>query len=300
MKRFERLLNLVAWLQRHQFSTPTEVAQAFGMSVKEVEEDIAQLTLTGKGQGYGDMFDIHYDKTGISVRDSLGIDRPIQFDTAEIGCLLVGIETLLASGVALDVSRDSIESAREKISGVINAQGVIRYISGALVENSGAITTIQTAILEKRKIDITYWNSIRDDATERHISPFRIRGTDAYTIVDAYCHTSEGWRSFRLDHMLTVDATNEKSDINEQEFADMQYIIVEIEIPTARSELLEELVVLKKVPNEKYTRAFIQIVTPATLARSVRASGGQLRILGPEEITESIDELNQAALQAYQ
>ncbi|MGA1323655.1 MAG: helix-turn-helix transcriptional regulator [Candidatus Nanopelagicales bacterium] len=300
MKRFERLLNLVAWLQRHPFSTAAEVAQAFGMSVKEVEEDIAQLTLTGKGQGYSDLFDIHYDKSGISVRDSLGIDRPIQFDTAEIGCLLVGIETLLASGVALDVARESIESAREKISGVINAQGVIRYLSGALVENSDAITTIQTAILEKRQIDIAYWNSVRDDATQRRISPFRIRGTDAYTIVDAYCHTSNGWRSFRLDHMLSVEATGEQTRINEQEFEDMQYTIVEIEIPTARSELLEDLVVLKKIPNEKSTRAYIQIVTPATLARSVRASGGELRILGPEEINESVDELNRAALRAYQ
>ena len=299
MKRFERLLNLVAWLQRHPFSTATEVAQAFGMSVKEVEEDIAQLTLTGKGQGYDDLFDIYYDKSGISVRDSLGIDRPIQFDTAEIGCLLVGIETLLASGVALDVARESIESAREKVSGVIHSQGVIRYLSGALVENSDAITTIQTAILEKLKIDITYWNSVRDDATQRRISPFRIRGTDAYTIIDAYCHTSTGWRSFRLDHILSVESTGEQTNINEQEFEDMQYTIVEIEIPTARSELLEDLVVLKKIPNEKSTRAYIQIVTPATLARSVRASGGELRILGPEEIRESVDELNFAALQAY-
>ena len=299
MRRFERLLIMVPWLQSHQLATAEEVAQAFGITVKEVEEDIAQLTLTGQGQGYIDLFDIHYDRHGISVRNSLGIDRPIQFDTAEIGCLLVGIDTLLASGVALDISRDTIESAKAKISHVIDSKGVIRYMSGAVVQNEAAIDGIQSAIQNKQKVNIVYWNHVRDDSTPRNISPLRIRGVDAYTVVDAYCHTSEGWRSFRLDHMLQVTPTDEASNVNEQEFVDMNYTIVEIEIPTYRSELLEDLVVLKKVINEKTTRAYIQIVTPATLARVVRAAGGQLEILSPLGMKQSVAELNLEALQAY-
>jgi predicted DNA-binding transcriptional regulator YafY len=299
MKRFERLLILVPWLQSHQLATAEEVAEAFGITVKEVEEDIAQLTLTGQGQGYSDLFDIHYDRNGISVRNSLGIDRPIQFDTAEIGCLLVGIETLIASGVALDISRDVIESAKAKISQVIDSQGVIRYISGAVVENEAAIDEIQFAIQNKRKVNIVYWNHVRDDSTSRNISPARIRGVDAYTVVDAFCHTSNGWRSFRLDHMLDVTPTDELSDVDEQDFVDMDYTIVEIEVPTYRSELLEDLAVLKKVVTAKTTKAYIQIVTPATLARVVRAGGGQLVILNPPEMKQTVAELNLEALQAY-
>lgn len=299
MRRFERLLIMVPWLQSHQLATAEEVAEAFGITVKEVEEDIAQLTLTGQGQGYIDLFDIHYDRYGISVRNSLGMDRPIQFDTAEIGCLLVGIDTLLASGIALDISRDTIESAKAKISEVIDSKGVIRYMSAAVIQNEAAIDGIQSAIQNRQKVNIVYWNHVRDDSTPRNISPLRIRGVDAYTVVDAYCHTSQGWRSFRLDHMLEVTPTEEVSNVNEQEFVDMNYTIVEIEIPTYRSELLEDLVVLKKVANEKTTRAYIQIVTPATLARVVRAAGGQLEILSPLGMKLSVAELNLEALQAY-
>lgn len=299
MKRFERLLALVPWLQSHQFATPEEVAQTFGISVKEVEQDIVQLTLTGQGQEYSDLFDIHYDRTGISVRNSQGMDRPIQFDTAEIGCLLVGIDTLLASGVALDISREIIESAKAKISEIIDSQGVIRYMSGAIVENEIAITDLQTAILMNLKVSITYWNHVRDDATTRLISPLRIRGTDAYTIVDAFCHTSNGWRSFRLDHMVQVTSTDEASDKKLDDFVDMNYTIVEIELPSYRTELLEDLVVLKKVVDGKMTRAFLQIVTPATLARTIRAAGGQIKILSPIEMKDAVVALNHAALQAY-
>jgi proteasome accessory factor C len=299
MKRFERLLVLVPWLQSHPYATVEEVAQAFDITVKEVEEDIAQLTFTGYGQGYGELFEIYYDREGISVVNSLGINRPIQFDTAEIGCLLVGIETLLASGVALDVPREVIQSAQLRISEVIDSAGVIRYLSSALVDNANTIEVIQTAILERRKVDITYWNHIRDDATSRQISPLRIRGTDAFTIVDAFCHTSNDWRSFRLDHVIDIAATEISSDIDIQDFVDMQYTIVEIQIPTARSELLEDLVVLKREHNDKIIRAFVQIVTPATLARIVRASGGLVQILSPLDIKDSVAELNSQALKAY-
>lgn len=299
MKRFERLLVLVPWLKSHPFATAEEVAAAFGITVKDVEEDIALLTVTGEGQGYSDLFDIHYDRKGISVRDSLGMDRPIQFDTAEVGCLLVGIDTLLASGVALDISRDVIESAKAKITGVIESQGVIRYLSGAVVNSDVAIDGIQSAIQNSLRVNIVYWNHVRDDSTARNISPVRIRGVDAYTVVDAYCHTSNGWRSFRLDHMLEVTPTEEVSSVSEQDFVDMNYTIVEIEIPTYRSELLEELNVLKKTVTEKTTHAFIHIVTPATLARVVRAAGGQMEILSPLGMKQSVAELNLEALQAY-
>ena len=299
MKRFERLLVLVPWLQSHPYATVEEVAQAFGITVKEVEEDIAQLTFTGYGQGYGELFEIYYDREGISVINSLGINRPIQFDTAEIGCLLVGIETLLASGVALDVPREIIQSAQLRISEVIDSTGVIRYLSSALVDNLNSIEVIQTAILEKRKVNITYWNHIRDDATSRQISPLRIRGTDAFTIVDAFCHTSNDWRSFRLDHVIDIAATEISSDIDIQDFVDMQYTIVEIQIPTSRSELLEDLVVLKREHNDKTIRAYVQIVTPATLARIVRASGGLVQILSPLDIKDSVADLNAQALKAY-
>lgn len=299
MKRFERLLVLVPWLQSHPYATVEEVAQAFDITVKEVEEDIAQLTFTGYGQGYGELFEIYYDREGISVINSLGINRPIQFDTAEIGCLLVGIETLLASGVALDVPREIIQSAQLRISEVIDSTGVIRYLSSALVDNLNTIEVIQTAILEKRKVNITYWNHIRDDATSRQISPLRIRGTDAFTIVDAFCHTSNDWRSFRLDHVIDIAATEISSDIDIQDFVDMQYTIVEIQIPTSRSELLEDLVVLKREQNDKTIRAFVQIVTPATLARIVRASGGLVQILSPLDIKDSVADLNAQALRAY-
>ncbi len=299
MKRFERLLVLVPWLQSHPYATVEEVAQAFDITVKEVEEDIAQLTFTGYGQGYGELFEIYYDREGISVINSLGINRPIQFDTAEIGCLLVGIETLLASGVALDVPREIIQSAQLRISEVIDSTGVIRYLSSALVDNLNTIEVIQTAILEKRKVNITYWNHIRDDATSRQISPLRIRGTDAFTIVDAFCHTSNDWRSFRLDHVIDIAATEISSDIDIQDFVDMQYTIVEIQIPTSRSELLEDLVVLKREHNDKTIRAYVQIVTPATLARIVRASGGLVQILSPLDIKDSVADLNAQALKAY-
>jgi len=299
VKRFERLLVLVPWLQSHPYATVEEVAQAFGITVKEVEEDIAQLTFTGYGQGYGELFEIYYDREGISVINSLGINRPIQFDTAEIGCLLVGIETLLASGVALDVPREIIQSAQLRISEVIDSTGVIRYLSSALVDNLNSIEVIQTAILEKRKVNITYWNHIRDDATSRQISPLRIRGTDAFTIVDAFCHTSNDWRSFRLDHVIDIAATEISSDIDIQDFVDMQYTIVEIQIPTSRSELLEDLVVLKREHNDKTIRAYVQIVTPATLARIVRASGGLVQILSPLDIKDSVADLNAQALKAY-
>lgn len=299
MKRFERLLALVPWLKAHPYATVDEVAIAFGISSKEVEEDIAQLTLTGYGQSHGELFDIHYDKSGISVIDSLGIDRPIQFDTAEIGCLLVGIETLLSSGIALDVPIEAIRSAQEKISKIIDSPGVIRYLSGAIVDNEDTVTLIQDAISTKKRLSLTYWNHVRDDANQREISPLRIRGTDAYTIVDSYCHTSGGWRSFRVDHIVDIKLLDVDCDVNEEDFIDMQYVIVEVDLPISRAEVLEELVVLKRDTKENTIRAFIQIVTPATLARSVRASGGKLRIIEPAEIAQAVTALNYEALAAY-
>lgn len=77
---------------------------------------------------------------------------------------------------------------------------------------------VGSALLKRKRIQITYYARGTDTTTEREISPQRLIFYKDNWYLDAYCHLRRDLRSFSLDGISKVIITNTKADeISEKE-----------------------------------------------------------------------------------
>ena len=63
---------------------------------------------------------------------------------------------------------------------------------------------IASAVLDRQRLKLTYWNRTQDEVTEREVSPQRLVHYRDNWYLDAWCHMRTDLRSFALDAMRGV------------------------------------------------------------------------------------------------
>lgn len=77
---------------------------------------------------------------------------------------------------------------------------------------------IATAVLQRKKLGISYYTRSRDETQDRVLSPQRLTHYRDNWYLDAWCHMRNGIRSFSLDAIRRVRLISEQAqDVSEQE-----------------------------------------------------------------------------------
>jgi predicted DNA-binding transcriptional regulator YafY len=69
---------------------------------------------------------------------------------------------------------------------------------------------IAAAVLNRQRLKLTYWNRMKDQVTEREVSPQRLVHYRENWYLDAWCHLRNDLRSFALDAMRGVQMVEGK------------------------------------------------------------------------------------------
>ena len=64
---------------------------------------------------------------------------------------------------------------------------------------------IAAAVLNRQRLKIAYWNRMKDETTEREVSPQRLVHYRENWYLDGWCHLRQDLRSFALDAMKAVE-----------------------------------------------------------------------------------------------
>lgn len=297
--RFEHLMILLPWLHRNSGVSIEEAALEFGRTEKEFVEDLTLLTLVGIGQYATEQFEISWHDGHIYVRDNLGLDRAFRFDAMEAACLLLGLELIEQLADAEDgFTEADVESLRAKLTAALPNNPVIHVVEDDEVE--GLIDLIGDALTSRKQLTFTYSNSARDDHTARIVSPLRLVAASAEPSLQAWCHTSGAWRSFRLDRMSQVALLDSANAAPDSEFISMPTVDVTIQLPAHRQELLEQFTVVGEpsISSEGVT-AVVAIAAPQWLARLCQSAGGAVTVVGPDVIRTEVLQLLDIAAAAY-
>ncbi len=115
--RLSRLLALVPWLRAHPGISLTEAAVAFGVTPRQLRDDLDLLFVCGlPGGAPGDLIDLSYSGDQITVVDPQTLDRPLRLSVDEATALIVAARALadvpgLAGREALDRALEKLEEA---------------------------------------------------------------------------------------------------------------------------------------------------------------------------------------------
>ena len=197
--QLERVLAMIPWLATHRDVPKVEVADRFGISVEQLDADLALIMMVGvPPYSPGDYINVTYDGDTVDLWLAPYFTAPLQLTAAEGLALLAGGRTLLA--VPGSDPAGPLATAIGKLEDALGVSEVVVELA-----SPPFLDDVRDAAAEGRRIEVEYWSSGRDALTTRRIDPgppFFALG-EWYT--DAYCWLRDGPRMFRIDRIRVGD-----------------------------------------------------------------------------------------------
>lgn len=296
--RVSRLLALVPWLLAHSGVTIEEAAAHFGVSVEQMEADLATATFCGPGQFGGELIDIDYFDGEIAVIDAQVLDRPLRLTADEATSLILGLRLL--------VDLPGVGDPGEVASALAKLEQAIELAVPASVAVNAADASVRTAIdvalADGRAVAVRYAAATGDEITDRTIWPQRVLVVDARASIVAFDERSGATRTFRLDRIVSarvVDGVARPAPSTALPVADAPLPVRLVLGPPARW-LAESLDVHDvEETGTGALRVVVDVLDLRWLTRLVLGEGGDVVVESPPEAVAAVHAAARAALTGY-
>ncbi|GAA5076043.1 proteasome accessory factor C [Thermocatellispora tengchongensis] len=312
--RLPRLLALVPYLMSHQGAQVPEVAKIFGLTEKQLIDDLQLVWMCGlPGHTPGDLIDVSWDGGEILIENAETIARPLRLGVDEASALLVALRMLLEFPEFAEVGdRDALARVIAKLERAAG-EGAAAVSSQVAVEVDSApdaLAVVKDALRAGRRLSLTYYVPGRDEVTPREVDPMRVVVADGRPYLEGWCYRAEAVRLFRLDRMLEVRILDVPADPPEE--AEPLDVTEGVFRPSPSDELVELEVtpagrwVAEYYPCEEVTelgegrlRVTLRARDRGWLVRLALRLGDTGKVVAPESLAETVREHASAALALY-
>jgi proteasome accessory factor C len=200
----QRILALVPWIVAHPDSPKPEIAARFGISVEQLDDDLALVLMIGvPPYSPGDYLDVDEDEDGhVSIRLADYFQRPLRLTPAEGLALLAAGRALLA--VPGSDPEGPLATALSKLEDALDLPGLVVDVG-----EPPELAAVRDAVAAHRRIEVEYWSAGRDEVTTRRIDPEVVFFATGGWYLGAYCHRARDERMFRVERIRSVTPTDE-------------------------------------------------------------------------------------------
>lgn len=241
------------------------------------------------------------------------------FNAAEVQAILT-LKTLL-SRLEPGLLSNQLEPLTELLhsSGVVQPDAVgqrIRILAAAARPSGQHFNTVASAVIERQQFDIEYAARSTGETTQRVISPQRLTHYRDNWFVDAWCHRSEGLRTFSLDKIMTAELTDDVAkEVAEEELDSTlgaSYGIFS-GAPTAVAEIIVSAEQARWVADEEWHpkqqsewledgryKLSVPYSQPWELLGDILRLGAEAEVVAPAELRTLLQQTLEKALQNYQ
>lgn len=313
-----RLLALVPYLQSRDEVSVEQAAADFGVKAGQIVKDLNVLWFCGlPGLGMGDLIDIDMDAVEgegvIRLSNADYLTRPLRLGSSEASALIVALRTLRDGG---DASvRPVVERTLAKLEAAAgDGAALAAQVDVHLPESdpglAGLRADLERAVRSGRQVRLGYYVPARDEATERTVDPLAVVTAEGNTYLDAWCHTAENRRLFRLDRVssaLVLDTpAQDHSDLPPRDLSEGIFspspddtLATLLLDPTARWVAEYYPVESVQEAGEGALRVTLRVGDPEWLTRLVLRLGGTARVEDPRELSAAVRHAATEALGNY-
>jgi proteasome accessory factor C len=213
--RLPRLLALVPYLMSHPGAQVGEVAGVFGLSEKQLIDDLQLVWMCGlPGHTPGDLIDVSWDGGEILIDNADTIARPLRLGIDEASALLVALRMLAATPELAELPGDALPRVMAKLERAAGegAATVSSQVAFDVEAAPDALGRVREGLKGRRRVSLRYYVPGRDEVTPREVDPTRLVVVDGRTYLEGWCYRAEAMRLFRLDRMLGVDVLDVPAD----------------------------------------------------------------------------------------
>jgi proteasome accessory factor C len=205
-----RLLALVPYLHARGGVRLDEAARALGVPEKQLVKDLRVLFLCGLPGGYpDDLIDVDLDALVapggdrvIRVANADYLSRPLRLSPTEATAIIVALRAL-RGGAVTEQAAEVVDRALAKLeqAAADGAAPVEVPIEPDEREYAARKALLHRALREQRQVRLSYFVPARDEESERVVDPRGVVSHRGVDYLDAYCHSAEAPRLFRLDRI---------------------------------------------------------------------------------------------------
>ena len=302
LERTARALDLVPYLLEHQGISTSELATVFGVSEKQINDDLVLIHMCGL-PGYTplELIEMYYEDGYVTVSDPQSLKKPRKMSRSEMTSLLVSLD--LMKSLRSDEIAQEIAVLQKKLRQNMNFENPIVVVQD--LNNQDFLQTLEAAITKSSAVKIVYLSGVKDERTERDVFPLSVYLSNGVNYLNAWCQTSKADRTFRFDRILSCGPLPgiemvEKA-ISTQ--FDSTLEVVRLKVAKAARNFIEEnrsiISEAEGSEGEEEIRVTLNPVDVEWLIRSVLGYGGLIQVVEPEALDEQIKNRARAILELY-
>jgi proteasome accessory factor C len=300
LDRTARALDLIPYLLEHQGISITELATVFGVTEKQINEDLILIHMCGL-PGYTplELIEMYYEDGFVTVSDPQSLKRPRKMTRSEVAAMLVSLDMMKSLQDTQLVAE--IEGLQNKIRNGLQMEIPYVVISDTLT--SPFVKVIEVAIMKSQALAIEYLSGSKDERSLRNIAPLELYVANSQIYLVAWCEKSGADRTFRVDRILACSVIEQGSLIprpkrNQSMVGDNQVVLVVDH--AARSFVEENQNIIQSIEqNERGYSAVLYPVDEEWLIRTIIGYGNKIRVEWPPAMAESIQVRVEAISQIY-
>ena len=203
MKDKQLLLAIMAQLEREKIVSIPQLAVLLGTDEQGIYD--ALETLVFAYDAASTRLDLH---DSYATLQTYGTDRLLRLTAPEADAL---VDALTAAGFSPD---DELVTALLRTKTVLGgpesaSKPRLRVVTESAYPDVAQTLAAACEDLEHHVLEISYRGTDDETPLTRHVEPLRIFSEDSHRYLQAYCRTSEGWRSFRIDRISHAQALDE-------------------------------------------------------------------------------------------
>ncbi len=306
--RLPRLLAMVPYFLAHQGISAAEAAADFGITERQLRRDLDLLWMCGlPGHGPGDLIDLSYEGDTVTVVFDAGMSRPLRLTNEEALALVVALRTLAETPAIAD--SDAVQRALAKVEHAAGGAVDDTTVAIELDRETRMLPALRRSLDDGHALLLRYYTATRDETTERIVDPMRLFEMDGHNYLEAWCRSAEGMRVFRIDRIEHVEQLDEPSrppagvevrDLNEGVFQPAsEHLLALLRLSSAYFWVADYYSTEAVTEVDGLLHVSLRVADPAWVRALALGSAGQVEVLSPEWLAESIRTEAAAALAAY-
>ncbi len=300
LERTARALDLVPYLLEHQGISISELAEVFGVSEEQINDDLKLIHMCGL-PGYTplELIDMYYEDGYVTVSEPQTLTAPRRMNRSEMAAILVGLDLL--KSIRSEELDAEISALQLKLKDNIEVENPYVVLHEE-IDNS-YLSMIERAIAKSTPLRIEYLSANKDEKSLRDILPLEIYTQGSKTYILAWCQKSSGDRTFRLDRIIQCDVipdgkitTNESYSIRTNQF---EPIVLHVDIE-ARNFVEDNQSIISNVSKvDGQMVVTLSQIDEEWLIRTALGYGNQIKVLAPPRLAEEIFSRAHAIIEKY-
>lgn len=208
-ERLRRLLVMLPWLMERGSVSTAEMAEHFGLSIKELVADLTLVSMCGVSQDPRDLIDVWIDEDQVYFGLPKYFERPLRLTVPEAFSL---VAAALAAEQMIGTDTDGpLASAIRKVAHAVGFDPN-RDLAVEL-EAPEILDPLAEACAERRIIEFDYWSVESGTSARRRMAPVEVFGDSGHWYLRAFDLEVDREKTFRLDRLDGLTVTEHRHDV---------------------------------------------------------------------------------------